>query len=48
VAKPNKKTFYTMAMEAIMVGILSHIPNWLEDLFAFDMPDLFFEPYLTY
>jgi hypothetical protein len=26
-AKPNKKTLYTMAMEAIVVNILSHIPN---------------------
>jgi hypothetical protein len=46
--KPNEKTLYTMVVEATMVGILSHIPKWLENLFAFDVPHLFLEPYLTY
>jgi hypothetical protein len=46
--KPNTKTLYTMAMEAIVEGIFSHIPNWLEDLFTFDVSHVFFKPYLTY
>ncbi len=37
-----------MAMEAIMVGILSHIPNWLENFFAFDVSHMFLKPYLMY
>jgi hypothetical protein len=45
--KPNKKILYTMALETIVVSIFSHIPNWLEDLFAFDVSHVFFKPYLT-
>jgi hypothetical protein len=46
--EPNQKTLYIMVVEVIMVDILSHVPNWLEDLFAFDVPHLLLEPYVTY
>jgi hypothetical protein len=37
-----------MVVEAIVVGILWLIPNWLEDLFTFDVSHLFLKLYLMY
>jgi hypothetical protein len=44
----NKKTFYIMVVEVIVVGIHSAIPNWLKDLFTFDVSHLFLKLYLLY
>jgi hypothetical protein len=37
-----------MVVEVIVVGIHSAIPNWLKDLFTFDVSHLFLKLYLLY